>query len=220
MSLEEQVRAKHEFQDSFFELLECLTAMTSREIEIAVARIADKLPNIHDETIKQSSLITGQGSRIILSLRNNNALSESKLKRVWFTTTRKSRLKKRVAKHNRSRDIAEFARLEEEAKARRERMSRQYKAQIWAWEREIEKLGLFDRIFNKPMRPQEPSYPVYPMRPFGLAYYESRAAKEMNLSELMIFYVEHHLFPHPEFAPDFVNEVRVKDISIKLLEAK
>jgi len=220
MTLEEQVRAKHEFQDSFHELLECLTAMTSREIEIAAARIADKLHTIDNEVMKQSCLITGQVSRIILSLRNNGELSESKLRRVWFTTTRKGALKKRVAKHSRSKDMERFVAMANEAKAKTERLSREYKAKLQAWEHEKSKLGLFDRIFNRPVKPQQPSYPDYPLRPFEIPYYESRAAKEMNVSELMIYFVEHHLFPNPQFAPDFVNEVRVKDISVKLLEAK
>ena len=220
MTLEEQVRAKHEFQDSFHELLECLTAMTSREIEIAAARIADKLPTIDDEVMKQSCLITGQISRIILSLRNNGELSESKLRRVWFTTTRKGALKKRLAEHRRSKDIEKFIAMANEAKAKTETMSREYKAKLQEWELEKSQLGLFDRIFNRPIKPQQPSYPEYPMRPFGIAYYESRATKEMNVSELMVFFVEHHLFPNPQFAPEFIDEVRVKDISVKLLEAK
>jgi hypothetical protein len=220
MRYEEAIRAKHEFQDSFLDLIECLSAMTSREIELAAARIADRISDIEDEEAKQSSLVAGQVCRTVLNLRGDGELSENKLKRIWYITTKKRQLRRRAALLRREEAINKFEVLAQKSEKQRKRMAEEYKVQLQAWERERADLGFWSRLFKGPSKPPYPNYPDYPVRPFATPYYESEVGRKMDTSELLVTYVVNHFFPHSHYAPEFVDDVSIRETSIKLIESK
>ena len=83
MSIEEEVRKKHEFEDKQYELLKFASWLSLRELEIVLAKLADKLSNESDEKEIENLNIKGEILKQFYKLRTANPKNEKKYKKPW-----------------------------------------------------------------------------------------------------------------------------------------
>ncbi len=82
MKVEEIIRARHEFEDSLRDFLDLASAMSEREIEIALARLADMLKE--DQEQEASIRVSGALLKLYYDLRKQGIKSQHKRKRGFF----------------------------------------------------------------------------------------------------------------------------------------
>lgn len=79
MKIEELIRARHEFEDDVREFLDLASAMSNRELEIALARLADML---NEEKEEEASIrVSGELLKIYYDLRTRGVKRQFKFKR-------------------------------------------------------------------------------------------------------------------------------------------
>lgn len=83
MTIEEEVRKKHEFDDMQDELLKLASELSLRELEIAMAKLADKLLEEKEDTEKNNLKIKGEILRQFYEVRKGDPSKEKKFKRSW-----------------------------------------------------------------------------------------------------------------------------------------
>ena len=82
MKVEEIIRARHEFEDSVRAFLDLASAMSDRELEIALARLADMLRE--DRKHEASIRVSGELLKLYFDLRTQGAKVQHKRKRGFF----------------------------------------------------------------------------------------------------------------------------------------
>lgn len=218
MSYEEQIRAKHQFEDAFKELLKILSIMDRRELEVVVARIGDGLKS--DKHLdNNSALLTAKIVQMMLSLRARNQLTESNVMRIWF------RRKKKVYAHAVAssywvRQIDKYSAEVENIKQIRAMENRAHQVKIRKWKAHVDSLSFWDRIFNKPPYPGWTTLTPFPERPINRDALGSKLSKSKSFGEILIEVAYHYTYPNIEYADDYVKEESVRVATVQLLENK
>jgi len=81
MNFEETIKAKHVFEDRLREFLDLASVMTDRELEIALARLADVIPQ-QTEARRLQSLFKGKLLNEYLKLRRSGGKEHKKFRRL------------------------------------------------------------------------------------------------------------------------------------------
>lgn len=219
MNYEDAVKAKHDFQDSFELMLSYVSAMEYRELELAVAKIADAISS-GDEIVDPGSVrITGEIIKIVLDLRNRGAVKENKLKRLWMARKKKT-FAERIATRIQAPAYEKYQYACKQIESIRDLEGKKYSNILKNWQDSVNSLSPLKRLFKAPPRPQRPNWTPYPERPESPFDVKRRILFENSFGQILIQLVVTHSYPYPEYSESFVSERNVKDTSVRLLEAK
>lgn len=83
MNVEDTIRNRHAFEDRVKTFLELISVMTTREIEIALARLVDLLASESDEAIHANMRVKGELIKAYYNMRLKGAKQQRRLKRAF-----------------------------------------------------------------------------------------------------------------------------------------
>ena len=218
MSYEETVRAKHEFEDAFKEVLQLLSVMDRRELELAAAKLGDGLQS--DDLIDdKSALLSARIIQMILALRSRGELAPKKMSRLWMRRKKKAYVNT-LASLILAPENERYSKEMEKVKAIRNLEIKNYYNQFAKWEKLVKTLPLWRRLFKKPPRPGWPKLTPIPVHP----RYHSEVAQEIsgskNFGEILVDMVYYFKYPNIQYSDDYVKEENVRATAIELLEYK
>lgn len=217
MDFETTIKAKHSFQDSMQELLSYISAMSYRELELAAARIADDISSDEPQLNPQSAIICGKTIRIVLALRDNEQLAESKLKRLWMGR-KKGEIRKTIAEREYRPQFEAYQNEVERVERIREKEQRQHTRELQDWRARISRQPLFKRLIEHPGRPPAHSLTPMPKAPPPFSAFVEEVGSKMNLGDMLVDLVVNYRFPHIEAGDSFVNEETVRSMSLTFSE--
>jgi len=214
--------------------------MTYREIEIAMAKIADSISNNDVKIHKESATFSGSVMLVFLKLRDKEEILENKMERVILQEN-KNNLIKKAAVIERTAALATYQeelltyqkvilvykKDKEKALIIRKELTKTRELKIAEarkiWQYKRDKLSFWKRFFeptpnfvfdsvplNLPIKPQLPDTPQ------SINQYEHILSQEWDFGDLLIYIASHYSFSY--IALNFANENTVKFRSLKLLE--
>lgn len=218
MNYEEHILAKHQFEDAFKEIVQILSIMDRRELELAAARIGDGVRQ--DECLDDNSaLLTARIIQMMLALRARNELSQSKLLRVWMRR-KKKQYTHAITSSLLAPEIERHEKEEARIKHIRDLERRDHVNKVWQWSRHVDTLPLWKRLFNKPPYPGLERLTPLPERPMHSGDLASQIAKTKTFYKILIDMVYHYKYPNIEYSEEYVKEDHVRTTTIQLLEDK
>ena len=218
MSYEETVRAKHEFEDAFKEVLQLLSVMDRRELELTAAKLGDGLQS--DDLIdNNSALLTARIIQMILALRSRGELAPKKMSRVWMRRKKKAYINT-LASVLLAPENARYSREMEKVEAIRKLEIDNHYNQVAKWEKHFKSLPLWRRISKKPPRPRWPSLTPLPDGPLFHSDFAQQISASKNFGEILIDMVYYFNYPNIQYSDEYVKEESVRATAIELLEYK
>ena len=148
MSYEETIRAKHEFEDSFVEVLKILSVMDRRELELAAAKLGDGLRR-DDCLDSNSALVTAKIISMILNLRARNELSQSKLMRIWLRRKKKI-FARQIADTQQVPERVKYKKDLEVIRRQQEKQMEEHRSKVEAYKNQLNALPLWKQICKRP----------------------------------------------------------------------
>ena len=217
MSYELAIRAKHNFEHALEVFLVRASTMSSQELELAVARIADCLSKPDMLLDEKSAMLCSQILIIVLYLRKSCILHENKIQRAWIRTKKKS-LVEEVAniKYEQANCIYKEQKSINEEIRREEHNNNQELSRKWTEERQS--LSAFRQLFRSDVCPSiKPLTPVPPAPDYNR--YRDRVSA-WSFDELMIWSLVFYRFPRQLNVENFVDEETVRVTATKLIDRK
>jgi hypothetical protein len=215
MSYEQQIKLKHAIEDSFGELLSCTSALTDRELEIAMARTADSIANNTDVNAIENLKIVGEVLQKVLRFREVGQMRQNKPKRVWYSM-RKSTLRRQIVEPLMDEYTERHENQCMEIEKRNRERVRAHEQAVASIKKERESMSFFKQLFAGPRLPPGPSLEIKPSMP-SLVKIEAWTVGDLDTDELLIRRIVAHRFPHTNLAKDFATEDNLKTIETRLL---
>ncbi|WP_155987018.1 hypothetical protein [Thioalkalivibrio sp. ALE11] len=219
MTYEEEIRQKHEFEDSFNEILKIVSVLDNRELELAAARIGDGIENGDELLDPKSALVTAKIIQVALWLRYRGELSQSQMMRIWL-----ARKKKEFAYH-----VAEALLVGENKQYRlelkrveklREEQSKEYKKDLKDWETYKAESTFLERVFDFSSPPEAPHFTPLPSPPLDPEDKANLIAGTREFGDILIDTLYYYVFPNLEYSSNYVREENVKTTAQQVLESK
>lgn len=217
MSYEDQVRFKHEVEDSIMNLIFLSSLLTERELELAIAKLGDVAKKKPDASIDAQQALKAQILNHVRTLRSDSQSIQNKARRLWFTR-KKGKIKREVAQHEYI--LAKSAYEEEVRKLRpkNEESQRLYEKAYRAWQAECKKQALLKRLFA--IHPPKPNFPTryVPNNERPDIFNIERRLSGLDFGNLLIERILIHEFPDVEVAREFATEDGVRTYEQRLLQ--
>lgn len=192
--------------------------MTDRELELAAAKMADKLSTNSQCSNESSLMLSGRIIGIVLQLRREGLTNSSKMLRVLLMS-KKGQFISKIAKDLAAPKIQEYKQEFDKVKLIRDQEESKYHEIYTKWHEEVKSLPLARRLFNKPPPPVPERRTPYPVRPDPVYLYEIKM-KKLEFGEILVNALLHHKFPHPEHSDKAVNHAYVLQVLQEHLAGK
>lgn len=218
MSYEETIRAKHEFEDSFKEMLQILSVMDHRELELAAAKLGDGVRG-DDRLDTNSALLTAKIIHMILNLRAGNELSQSKLMRVWMRRKKKT-FARQIAVNQLFPERDKYEKELAKIKRMRKKQLEEHRFKVTEYHNKLRALPFWKQIFDRPPHPGPPILSRLPTAPSHPSDLTEQIAGTKEFGEILIYAAYYYTYPNIEYADNYVQEDNVKKMATLLLEDK
>lgn len=197
MGYEDEVRARHAFEQAIRDFLSLLSAMTREEMELSIGRIADNLNSEASAVCETQSLLKGKVLRIYLDLRHERVLKQNKLRRLRMRPEMKSYFE-HLGLFRHAQATANYEKKWTAVEQERKKLAGAHKEAISHWKEMVHGLPLLKRMFKKPPKPVLAGLPALPNAPPPTDIFVANSKKEANMSEYLVASVaEFELLPAP-----------------------
>jgi len=218
MSYQETIRAKHEFEDSFMQVLKLVSVMERRELELAAAKLGDGIERRDALVDRESALLTVAVIHTVLMLRGAGEISQAKVTRLWLRRKKKyyaMELAKVHSDHDNRAYQLELARV----RALRASEAVAHKEQVAAQQRYGKSLPFWARLRTICLYWARPELTPWPIPPVHIGVRAKQINQNHSFSALLAELLYVHRYPHIEHGESYVQEDSIRRNSIKLLSA-
>jgi hypothetical protein len=218
MGFEDLVRAKHEFEDALIRFLGYLSVMSTREVELAFGRLADRSLSAENGELLYSGFVAGEIIKTYLHLRRSGEVSESKLKRLMYRTKKKSLVAKMA--HDQWQEAYSDYRLKrQKADSLRGSQLEKMKLELRAREQRYKALPIWRKLGTPYPELDRSALTPMPSEPYPLEIYEKSVADKVDLGDLLIYAVTNFKFPTIEDPKEYATDANVRVFAQRLLES-
>ena len=204
MSYEDRVNNKHEFEDATIAAIQYVAALTSRELELVLAKIADGLENRDQYIDFNSSMFTVFMIKEILALRENGFALQSKSVRFFLRLKKGEIIYLATSIVRKKIDYQYFLDLKnvEDEQYRVQKINKKTEEN---YKKELYEMSFFRRIFKQP-KLNLLAYPAFPQKPYNDGYdFSKKIAKNWNFGKILSEALYCHTYPGAVIMSDGVQ---------------